>query len=57
MRTALVGVTLLGLLALVALGSADGEWGGGAEDRTVPGAFLDYAFTFAVLIVLGLSPS
>jgi uncharacterized protein DUF4129 len=54
MRTALVGVTLLGLLALVALGSADGEWGGAAEDRTVPGAFLDYAFTFAVLIVLGL---
>jgi hypothetical protein len=54
MRTALVGVTLLGLLALVALGSAGGEWGGGAEDRSVPGAFLDYAFTFAVLIVLGL---
>ena len=55
MRAALVGVTLLGLLALVALGSAGGEWGGGAEDRTVPGAFLDYAFTFAVLIVLGLA--
>lgn len=54
MRTALVGVTLLGLLALVALGSAGGEWGGGAEDRSVPGAFLDYAFTFAVLIVIAL---
>ena len=55
MRTALVGVTLLGLLALVAAGSAGGEWGGGVEDRTVPGAFLDYAFTFAVLLVVGLA--
>jgi hypothetical protein len=54
MRTALVGVTLLGLLALVALGSAGGEWGGGDEDRSVPRAFLDYAFTFAVLIVIAL---
>ena len=51
MRTALVGVTLLGLLALVAAGSAGGEWGGGAEERGVPGAFVDYAFTFGVLIV------
>lgn len=55
MRTALVGVTLLGLLALVAAGSAGGEWGGGLEDRNVPGAFVDYAFTFGVLIVLGLA--
>jgi Domain of unknown function (DUF4129) len=55
MRTALVGVTLLGLLALVAAGSAGGEWGGGVEERTVPGAFLDYAFTFAVLLVVGLA--
>jgi hypothetical protein len=54
MRTALVGVTLLGLLALVAAGSAGGEWGGGLEDRKVPGAFVDYAFTFGVLIVLAL---
>jgi hypothetical protein len=54
MRTALVGVTLLGLLALVAAGSAGGEWGGGPEDRNVPGAFIDYAFTFGVLIVIGL---
>ncbi len=55
MRTALVGVTLLGLLALVAAGSAGGEWGGGLEDRNVPGAFVDYAFTFGVLIVLALA--
>jgi hypothetical protein len=55
MRTALVGVTLLGLLALVAAGSAGGEWGGGLEDRGVPGAFVDYAFTFSVLIVLALA--
>ena len=55
MRTAFVGVTLLGLLALVAAGSAGGEWGGGLEDRNVPGAFVDYAFTFGVLIVLGLA--
>lgn len=55
MRTALVGVTLLGLLALVAAGSAGGEWGGGLEDRNVPGAFIDYAFTFGVLIVAGLA--
>src|SRR5688572_2471717 len=55
MRTALVGVTLLGLLALVAAGSAGDEWGGGLEDRKVPGAFVDYAFTFAVLIVLALA--
>ncbi len=54
MRTALVGVTLLGLLALVALGSAGGEWGGGLEDRSVPGAFVDYAFTFGVLILVAL---
>jgi hypothetical protein len=54
MRTALVGVTLLGLLALVAAGSAGGEWGGGLEDRHVPGAFVDYAFTFAVLVGLAL---
>ena len=55
MRTALVGFTVLGLLALVAAGSAGGEWGGGFEDRGVPGAFVDYAFTFGVLIVLGLA--
>ena len=35
MRTALVGVTLLGLLALVAAGSAGGEWGGGPEELDV----------------------
>ncbi|MEP7335676.1 MAG: DUF4129 domain-containing protein [Actinomycetota bacterium] len=55
MRTALVGVTLLGLLALAAAGSAGGEWGGGLEERNVPGAFVDYAFTFGVLIVLLLA--
>jgi hypothetical protein len=54
MRTALVGVTLLGLLALVAAGSAGDEWGDGLEERDVPGAFVDYAFTFGVLIVLAL---
>jgi hypothetical protein len=54
MRTAFVGVTLLGLLALVAAGSAGDEWGDGLKDRNVPGAFVDYAFTFAVLIVLAL---
>src|SRR5918993_5957909 len=54
MRTAVVGVTLLGLLALVAAGSAGGEWGDGLEDRSVPGAFIDYAFTVGVLIVIGL---
>jgi hypothetical protein len=48
---------LLGLLALVAAGSSGDEWGGGLEDRTVPGAFVDYAFTFAVLLVLGCSRS
>lgn len=55
MRIALVGVTLLGLLALAAAGSAGGEWGGGLEERNVPGAFVDYAFTFGVLIVLALA--
>jgi hypothetical protein len=54
MRTALVGVTLLGLLALAAAGSAGGEWGGGLEERSVPGALVDYAFTFGVLIVLAV---
>ncbi len=49
MRTALVGFALLGLLALVAVGSAGEEWGGGLEERDVPGAFADYAFTFAVV--------
>jgi hypothetical protein len=55
MRAALVGVTLLGLLALAAAGSAGGEWGGGLEDRNVPRALVDYAFTFGVLIVLALA--
>jgi hypothetical protein len=50
----MVALTLLGLLALVAAGSSGHEWGGGLEDRTVPGAFVDYAFTFAVLLVLGM---
>jgi hypothetical protein len=49
MRTALVGSALLGLLALVAVGSAGDEWGGALVERDVPGAFADYAFTFAVL--------
>jgi hypothetical protein len=49
MRTALVGFALLGLLALVAVGSAGEEWGGRLEERDVPGAFADYAFTFAIL--------
>jgi Domain of unknown function (DUF4129) len=52
MRIALVGVTLLGLLALAAAGSAGGEWGGGLGERNVPGVFVDYAFTFGVLIML-----
>jgi hypothetical protein len=52
MRTALVGLALLGLLALVAVGSAGEEWGGGLEDRDVPGAFGDYAFTFAVVYLV-----
>jgi Domain of unknown function (DUF4129) len=50
----MVGLALLGLLALVAAGSSGHEWGGGVEDRTVPGAFVDYAFTFAVLLVVGM---
>jgi Domain of unknown function (DUF4129) len=50
----MVGLALLGLLALVAAGSSGDEWGGGLEDRTVPGAFVDYAFTFAVLLVVGM---
>jgi hypothetical protein len=49
MRTALVGFALLGLLALVAVGSAGEEWGGRLEERDVPGAFADYAFTFAIV--------
>jgi hypothetical protein len=52
MRTALVGLALLGLLALVAAGSSGEEWGGGLEERNVPGAFADYAFTFAVLYLV-----
>lgn len=54
MRTALIGLAVLGLLALVAAGSSGDDWGGGVEDRTVPGAFVDYAFTFAILLVLGM---
>ena len=52
MRTALVGFALLGLLALVAVGSAGDEWGGGLVERDVPGAFADYAFTVAVLYLV-----
>jgi hypothetical protein len=52
MRTALVGLALLGLLALVAAGSVGEEWGGGLEEGNVPGAFADYAFTFAVVYLV-----
>lgn len=51
MRTALVGLSLLGLLALAAAGSAGEDWGGGPEDRAIPGAFVDYAFTLSVVVL------
>jgi hypothetical protein len=52
MRAALVGLALLGLLALAAAGSAGEQWGGGLEERNVPGAFADYAFTFAIVYLV-----
>ena len=55
MRTAVVGLAFLGLLALVAAGSSGDGWGGGVEERHVPGAFLDYAFTLSILLVLALA--
>jgi hypothetical protein len=54
MRTALVGSALLALLALVAIGSAGDRWGGGAEVRGFPSAFVDYSFTILVLLFVGL---
>lgn len=48
----LVGLALLGLLALAAAGSSGDQWGGGLDDRDVPGAFVDYAFTFGVLYLV-----
>jgi Domain of unknown function (DUF4129) len=51
MRTAFVGLGLLGLLALAALGSRGEDWGGGIDNRSIPAAFVDYAYT---LLVLGL---
>ena len=41
MRTAFVGLGLLALLALAAIGSRGEEWGGGIDNRSVPGAFVD----------------
>ena len=55
MRIAFVGAGLLALLALAAVGST-GEWGGGpGEVRGVPAAFVDYAFTIAVLGLVALA--
>ena len=51
MRTAFVGLGLLALLALAAIGSRGDEWGAGIDNRSIPGAFVDYAYT---LLVLGL---
>jgi Domain of unknown function (DUF4129) len=52
MRTALVGSTLFALLVLVAVGSTGDRWGGGLEDRDVPRAFVDYAYTVGILVLL-----
>lgn len=55
LRTALVGLSLLGLLALAAAGSAGEDWSGGLEERTVPGAFVDYAFTLSIVVLVLLA--
>jgi hypothetical protein len=55
MRTASIALALLVLLALVALGSAGEEWGGGIEERRVPRIFVDYAYTLAILLFVGLA--
>ena len=52
MRNALVGLALLGLLALAAAGSSGDEWGGGVEDRSIPPAFVDYAYTVGVVALV-----
>jgi hypothetical protein len=55
MRTASVALLLVGLLVLVALGSAGGEWGGGGAEREVPGAFVDAAYTGGILLLIALA--
>jgi hypothetical protein len=55
MRTASIASVLVGLLVLVALGSAGGDWGGGGTERDIPPAFVNAAYTLGILLLIGMA--
>jgi hypothetical protein len=53
-RTLSIALALVGLLVLVALGSAGGGWGGDAEELEVPSAFVNVAYTLGILFLISM---
>jgi hypothetical protein len=55
-RALVIGIACCGLLAVVALASRGDHpsSGGGAGGRTLPASFLDYVFTFSLIVGLGM---
>lgn len=54
MRRPLIAATLLGLLALVALGSRSGTWGGDEGPREISPVAIDYAATIGLIFFVAL---
>ncbi|HZB22373.1 MAG TPA: hypothetical protein VE444_00885, partial [Gaiellaceae bacterium] len=54
MARPLIGATLLGLLALVALGSRSGAWGDDDGPREISPVAVDYAMTIGLIVIVGL---
>lgn len=54
MRRALIAVTLVGLLALVALGSRSRTWGGDDEQRDVSQTAINYAVTLGLIVFVAM---
>jgi Domain of unknown function (DUF4129) len=54
MRKTLIAATLLGLLALVALGSRSGAWGVDEGPREISSTAIDYAVTITLILLVAL---